>query len=94
MAKVTAVEQAQRIVDLSEEVEYIDDKLKHYKDKSKPTGSRWDIEEMGDSRHFDMRYMLTKLPEEEITAINRYIINKFKKHVREGKKKLSEMGIK
>jgi hypothetical protein len=93
MAKVNTVEQARHIVNLSGEVNYLVEKLTRYSNGKRLDGSRWDISNLGDGRHSDMQWMLEKLPPEEVEEINRYIVKKFKKHIREGKKTLAEMNV-
>lgn len=84
MEKIT-VDKAREIVELEDRVRYLEFWVKSY-----DNGKSWDISTLGDSKHFNARSMINHLSKEDQTAINRYIVNKFKKTIKNGKQQLED----
>lgn len=94
MAKrLTKLERANKIVDLQGQIGCLEDLLGQYSYK-KLDGKRWNINNIGDSRHFETGYMISKLPKEDQQAINNYIVKKTRAAIRDGRAELSKMGVK
>ena len=52
----------------------------------------WSIKHLnGSMLSIDLHEMLNLLPESEIIEINSFIMNRFRRHVREGRKKLDDL---
>jgi len=93
MTQKLTIEKAQEIVDTQNRVEYLSEHLASYSNKGMD-GKRYGVRLFGDSRHFDAKNMVEELPLEDQQSIDRYIVNKIKRAIREGKKHLEELGVK
>ena len=82
------IEQAEEITNLQHDIDYLSQQLVQY-DK----GKSWSISLIGDSRHFDAKRMVQTLPKEDREAINKYIVGKFRKRIRDAKAKMKEYGV-
>lgn len=92
MGKVSTLEQAQKIVAAQNQIERLETRLGEYSMKGLD-GKLWSINTFSDSRHYAARDMVTSLPQEDRTAINKYIVRRVRAAIKRGKQELTDMGI-
>ena len=94
MSKKISLDTAKEIVETQQMIDSLTSNLKRYSnDEKKMDGQFFSVTRISDSCNADMRWMINYLDMEDIEAINRYIVNRFKKTIRDGKARLAELGV-
>lgn len=93
--KNMTLELAEEIVGTRQQVDSLRGKLQVYSDDwNKLDGTYFSVQKLSDSRQVDARRMIDGLSQEDQQAINQYIVRKVKSAIKDGEKRLAELGVK
>jgi hypothetical protein len=90
--KAISIKTAEEIVKTQQRIDKLTEHLQYYS-SNKMDGNMFDIRKLSDSRHYEIRWMIDYLSDDDRKAIDRYVVGKFKKAIRDSKVRLKELGV-